>query len=219
MNSKKYKIILFDLDGTLNDSKIGITKSVQYALKYFGIDEKNLDSLEKFVGPPLKESFMTYYNFDESTTKLAIEKYREYYTATGIYENTVYPGIKELLEKLQLEGKKLIVATSKPTVFAEKVLKNDGTFKYFEEVIGSNLDGSRSVKSEIISHIISDDINKNDVVMIGDRKYDIIGAQEVGIDSIGVLYGYGSREELEKAKPSYIVDSVLSLEKMLLSSF
>ncbi len=218
MVTKKYDVVLFDLDGTLTDSKLGITKSVQYSLNSFGIIETCLDSLEKFIGPPLKDSFMNFYDFAEDTAVRAVEKYREYYSVKGIFENTVYPFIPELLEKLCLQGKTLIVATSKPTVFADKILSHFDILKYFSKVVGSNLDGSRIKKCDIITCILKEnEIPINDcVVMIGDRKHDIIGANEAGIDSIGVLYGYGSLEELENESPTHIVDSVLDLERILL---
>lgn len=218
MNNKKYDFVLFDLDGTLTDSKTGITKSVQYALNYFGIFESCLNNLEKFIGPPLKDSFMEFYGFEERVAKKAIDKYREYYSVKGIYENTVYPFIPELLDKLHTIGKTLLVATSKPTVFAEKVLHNSGLTKYFLRVTGSNLDGSRIEKHEIIEFILKENniLINDSIVMIGDRKHDIIGANKAGVDSVGVLYGYGSIEELERYNPTYIAGSVTELEYILL---
>jgi phosphoglycolate phosphatase len=216
--SKKYDVILFDLDGTLTDPKLGITQSVQYSLASFGINEPCLDNLDKFIGPPLKDSFKEFYGFDDCKVDEAIIKYREYFSIKGIYENKVYPLIPKLLDVLSAQGRTLVVATSKPTVFAEKILEHFELAKYFSLVVGSNLDGSRVKKGEVIQCALEEmglkDYDK--IVMIGDRKHDIIGAKEVGIDSIGVMYGYGSREEFEAADATYIVDSVSDLEQLLL---
>ncbi|MDA8227536.1 MAG: HAD family hydrolase [Desulfitobacterium hafniense] len=214
----KYDVILFDLDGTLTNPFMGITKSVQYALKHFGIEENNLESLKKFIGPPLKESFQEYYHFDDIMATKAIEKYREYFSVTGIFENLVYFGIPELLEELDKWGKKLVVATSKPTVFAEKILMHFGLDNFICFTVGSNLDGSRVKKGEVISYALNYGGFRSNmkIVMVGDRKHDIIGAKENGIDSIGVLYGFGSRSELEFQGPTGIAEDVKSLKLMLL---
>jgi phosphoglycolate phosphatase len=216
--AKAYDVILFDLDGTLTDPKLGITKSVQYSLATFGINEPCLDKLVNFIGPPLMESFQEYYGFDICKADEAVKKYREYFSVKGLYENAVYPFIPELLDSLKMIGKTLVVATSKPTIFAEKILDYFWLKKYFSLIVGSNLDGSRVKKYEVIAHalkIMGSKVYQN-VVMVGDRKHDIIGAKEAGIDSIGVLYGYGSVEELEFEKPTCIADTVLNLHKLLL---
>jgi phosphoglycolate phosphatase len=208
---------LFDLDGTLTNSKEGITKSVQYALEKYDILIKDLDLLEKFVGPPLKDSFIEYYKFEEEQALQAIEYYREYFKKKGMFENSVYEHIELLLSKLKTKGFKLIVATSKPTEFAVQILRHFNLDIYFDCIIGSNLDGTRSKKGEIINFIINK-FNINDfqeVLMVGDRKHDIIGAKENNIDSMGVTYGYGSLEELKDAKATYIVDSVLNILKKI----
>jgi len=214
---QQYKIILFDLDGTLTDPKIGITKGVQYALKSYGIIENNLDILEKFIGPPLKDSFIKYYNLTESEALNAIEIFREYFKTKGLYENSIYPDIKILLQTLVKKGKTLAVATSKPTIFAKKILKHFKIDKYFSLVIGSNLDGSRVNKEEVIRETLKQlKIYKYDnVIMIGDRKYDILGAKKVGIHSVGIIYGYGSLKEIKQTKPDYMVKTVKELEKIL----
>lgn len=214
---KQYEIILFDLDGTLTDPKEGITKSIQYALGKMGIIEENRDELIKFIGPPLVESFKTYYNFDMDRVLEAIKAYREYYAEKGILDNQVFPGIPELLAGLKDKGHTLGVATSKPTVYSEIILKHFDIFKYFDIVVGSNLDGTRVAKNEVIEVAIQGlDIDSPDkVVMIGDRKHDIIGAKMHNIDSIGVLFGYGTREELEGAGATYTVDSVVELAELL----
>ncbi|WP_446897332.1 HAD family hydrolase [Clostridium sp. LBM24168] len=209
----KYKYVLFDLDGTLTDSKEGITKSVQYALKKFGITVENLDFLEKFIGPPLKESFMIYYNFSEACALKAIEYYREYFRNKGIFQNKVYEDVYEMLGILKDKGIQIILATSKPTIFAKMILEYFNLNKYFQDVIGSNLDGTRSKKAEVITYII-DKCNINDLekaIMVGDREHDIIGARENTIDCIAVSYGYGTLREIKNAKPTYIADNVMDI--------
>jgi len=212
-------VFLFDLDGTVTDPKEGITKSVQYALDYFGIKVENLDELTKFIGPPLWQSFGEYYGFDEEKTKIAVEKYRERYLVTGVYENFVYPGFDTMLEKLNDTGKTLLIATSKPTVVAEMVISFFELDKYFSFIGGSELNGERSDKSEVIRFTLEqNDIKDPDrCVMIGDRKHDIIGAKKAGITGIGVLYGYGDYNELSEANADYIVKDVDELSELLLS--
>ncbi|AJA48256.1 5'-nucleotidase [Clostridium pasteurianum DSM 525 = ATCC 6013] len=213
---KNYNTILFDLDGTLTNPKVGITKSIQYALKYFGIFESDLENLNKFIGPPLKDSFKKYYNFSDVDANNAVEKYREYFSDKGIFENKLYNGIVELLNKLYNKDKNLIIATSKPKIFAERILTYFNIDKYFTFVAGSNLDGTLSRKGEVISHALEVcKCEKDNVIMVGDRKYDIIGAKEIKIHSIGVLYGYGSYEELKKEQPEYIVKDINGLSQIL----
>jgi phosphoglycolate phosphatase len=203
-------VVLFDLDGTLTDSKIGITKSVQYALSKFNIREDNLDNLESFIGPPLSESFQKHYGFEPSQAQHAVDLYREYFSTSGMYENEVYPGIPDLLADLKSKGKQLIVATSKPTVFANQILTAFNLNQYFTTVVGSHLDGTRTSKTEIIAHALSslEESKDNSVVMVGDREHDIIGAQGNAIDSIAVTYGYGLLLELQRANPTYFAHAV-----------
>ncbi|MEQ2468283.1 GNAT family N-acetyltransferase [Niallia hominis] len=214
----KYEVILFDLDGTISDPKEGITKSVQYALQKLGKEEPDLDKLERFIGPPLQESFPKYYGYNEEITNQAIALYRKRFSQSGMFENELYPSISMLLDLLQKEGRILIVATSKPTIFAETILKYFQIEQYFTQIIGSNLDGTRTSKTEIIQYIVElyPSYQLSDFVMIGDREHDIIGAKNVGIDSIGVTYGYGSYEELHKANASYIVESIDQLTDILI---
>lgn len=214
-----YNVILFDLDGTLTDPKVGITKCVQYALNKMGISETDLNKLEPFIGPPLQESFSGLYAFDETKTKLAIEYYRERFKESGMFENEIYPGIMELLSQLKERQKVLVVATSKPTVFAEKIVQFFGIDKYFDLIVGSNLDGTRTAKTEIIQYILDTYEGKesSEFIMIGDRKHDVIGAANTGIDSIAVCYGYGTFEELSQSNPTYIVQSVDGIREKLLN--
>ena len=205
-----YDVVLFDLDGTLTDSKIGITKSVQYALSKFNIREDNLDNLEFFIGPPLSESFQKHYGFEPSQAQHAVDLYREYFSTSGMYENVVYPGIPDLLADLKSKRKQLIVATSKPTVFANQILHAFNLNQYFTTVVGSHLDGTRTSKTEIIAHALSslEESKENSTVMVGDREHDVIGAQGNAIDSIAVTYGYGSLLELQRANPTYLAHAV-----------
>ncbi|GAA0177497.1 HAD family hydrolase [Clostridium sediminicola] len=210
-----YKHILFDLDGTLTDSKYGIIKSIQYALSKEGIEQVELKDLQKFVGPPLKESFMEYYSFDEETAERAIDNFREYFKDKGIFENEVYIGIPELLSYLKNKGYCISIATSKPTIFAKKIIKHFKLEKYFLKIVGSNLDGTRTSKGEVIEYLLKElDVKNTDkIVMIGDRKHDVLGAKMNNLHSIGVAYGYGCIEELESAGANYIVESIDELYK------
>lgn len=212
---KKY--MLFDLDGTLTDPQEGITNSVAYALEQYGIHVEDRSTLNKFIGPPLKDSFMEYYGFAEDRAEEAVWKYREYFNEDGIFENKVYPGIPQMLQRLNDQGKILIVATSKPTVYAKRILERFELSRYFADVQGSEMDGSRTKKEEVISYALEQNqITDNaQAVMIGDREHDIIGAKKCGLDSIGVLFGYGSREELEGCGAGQIVDTVQMLEDLL----
>ena len=203
-----YKYLLFDLDGTLTDPGIGITNSVMYALRKFDIHVDNRESLYRFIGPPLKDSFGTYYGFSDANCDLAIQYYREYFSKQGMFENVVYEGIPSLLKQLKDNGKTLIVATSKPEAFSIEILRHFDLFDYFDFVAGASFDESRSKKADVIRYALeSCQIHeKSSAIMIGDREHDIIGAIENGLDSLGVLYGYGSFEELKNAGASYLVD-------------
>lgn len=218
MDKARKKVILFDLDGTLTDPGVGITKSVQYALKMFGIHIENLNELCKFIGPPLKDSFMGFYGFNEVDACKAIDIYREYFRDIGIYENEIYKGIDALLSRLSEDGRQLIVATSKPKIFADTILEFFNILHYFSFVCGSELDGTRTRKCEVIQFALQEagiqDLST--VVMVGDRGHDAIGARETGVDCIGVLYGYGSYEELRNAGASMIVETVEELGAALL---
>ncbi len=213
---KKYKNILFDLDGTITNSGEGIVNSVIYALNKLGIAETDIKKLEKFIGPPLKDSFKEYYGMDSERQVMAVQYYREYYHVKGIYENRVYDGVKELLQKLIEDGKIVILATSKPQIYAEQIIKYFDLDKLFFYIKGSNIDGSKTDKKEIIGEIISElNLKREESLMIGDRKFDIKGAKENEIDSIGVLYGYGNREELENEKADYIVYDTEEIYKII----
>ncbi len=213
--------ILFDLDGTLTDPKVGITTCVQYALGEFGIEEPDLDKLEPFIGPPLKDSFIQYYNMTDEQAEKAVEKYRERFQVTGLFENELYGGIHDLLRTLKAAGMHLAVASSKPTVFVERILKHFKLDKYFEVVVGSELNGERVEKAQVVQEVLHQFFpgtlpKYDEVYMVGDRKYDIAGARTFRIETIGVTYGYGSEEELTEAKADHIVGSVAELKKLLM---
>ena len=212
-----FDIILFDLDGTLTDPGEGITNSVAYALKKYDIEVSDKCELYKFIGPPLKDSFMKYYGFDEAKAEEAIAYYREYFRDIGIFENRVYEGVEDMLKALSSEGKKLVLATSKPEEFAIRILQHFDLSKYFTVTAGASMDSSRSKKGDVIAYAISlcEDFNKDTAVMIGDREHDIIGAKENGLKSIGVLYGYGDENELKTAGADYIASTTDDILKLI----
>jgi len=211
------KFYLFDLDGTLTDPKVGITKSVQYSLREFGIDVENADDLVHFIGPPLRESYKRYYSFNDSQAEKAVAEYRKYFSQSGIFENAIYTGIESLLKQQYEKGKTLIIATSKPTVYAIEILKHFKIYDYFSFIAGSELNGERSKKAEVIQYAIENAgiSSADDAVMIGDKEHDIIGAKAHAMDSIGVLYGYGSLDELLSAKATHIAETVDDLARLV----
>lgn len=211
------KYILFDLDGTITDPFLGITKSVAYSLNSFGIEVKNLDELKKFIGPPLVDSFQEYYNMIKQQSLQAVEKYREYFSVTGLYENKVYTGIEDMLQALINEGKILYICTSKPHVFAKQILKHFQLEQYFQGIYGSELDGVRNAKKDVIAYCLKQEgLKSQDCIMVGDRKHDVIGAYENNIKCIGVLYGYGSLEELKECQCDWIVSDINELKDCIL---
>ena len=201
MAAMNYTHILFDLDGTLTDPGLGITSAVMYALERYGIRVDDRRELYRFIGPPLVDSFMRYYGFSAADARAAVDVYREYFTDRGIFENEVYPGIPELLETLCGAGCRLLVATSKPTVFARQILDHFGLLPRFLLVSGTSLKGRSASKEEVIETALLDAgiTDRRRCVMVGDRFYDTEAAARCGLDSIGVLYGYGSPEELKNA--------------------
>lgn len=216
---KKY--FLFDLDGTLTDPKLGICTCVQYALKDQGIDEPDLDKLEPFIGPPLWDSFKKFYGMDKEQAERAVAKYRERFSEIGLFENEVYSGIPFMLKDLKEAGFTLAVASSKPTVFVERILEHFQLKQYFKVVVGSELDGTRVQKEEVVKEALrqlfgNQPIEPDKVYMIGDRCFDVEGAKALKVESVGVTYGYGSKEELMEAHADYIVRSVEELHAFLL---
>lgn len=209
--------VLFDLDGTLTDPGEGITNAVRYSLGKFGIEVKERSELYSFIGPPLIDSYMKYYGMPEQQAEEAVAYYREYYRAGGMFENQVYDGIPELLEKLKDDGKKLVVATSKPDYFAEQILERFHLLSYFDFIGAALLDGTRNSKIQVIQHVITECgiENVSTCVMVGDRKYDTEGAHHFGMPCISVLYGYGGREEFEQAGSDYIVQTPQEIGEIL----
>lgn len=213
-----WDVVLFDLDGTLTDSGLGVANGVLYALEKMGYPKPTDSELKKYLGPPLWTSFQDYAGMPESDTPEAVRLYREYYNETGAFENSVYPGIPELLAKLESDGKRLAVATSKVDYAALAILRHFNLDHHFEVIAGSDETGElRGTKSLVIAHALSE-LGLTDgtsIVMIGDREHDILGAKEHGIPGIGVLYGYGDRTELEAAGAAAIASDVSELASTL----
>lgn len=211
----QYSSFLFDLDGTLSDPQVGIITSMQYALNSFGIQEE-FDKLKKYIGPPLSEMMGDY--LPENQIEAGIQKYRERYSSVGIFENVVYPGIPEMLWRLKKAGARLFLATSKPEVYARRILQYFQIEKSFEDVCGASLDGAVSSKAEVIRLALSrNHLPPESCLMVGDRIHDISGAAQCEIDAVGVLFGFGSEAELKKASPVYIAPGVPCLEGWLLA--
>lgn len=212
-----YRTILFDLDGTLTDPGLGITNSFAYALEKLGLEVPDRKELYTIIGPPLKDCFIDRYGFSDEAAENAVKIFREYFSTKGLFENEVYEGIPEMLQKLRDEGKKVILATSKPEPFTFRILERFDLMKYFDFVAGATMDSTRVKKADVIAYALESCgiTGLSEAVMIGDREHDIIGAKAHGMDSIGVLYGYGSREEHEKAGATRIAASVSELSAML----
>jgi len=205
--------LLFDLDGTLTDPKVGITTCVQYALQDFGIEEPDLDKLEPFIGPPLKDSFMQFYGMSEEQAETAVAKYRERYNKTYVEESSLYEGIKETIQNLSALGYKHILATAKPQHFADGLLSHYGLTDEFHLSVGATLDKTRDNKIKVLEHILATlgETDMSKLVMIGDREYDLLGAAHFGIDGVGVLYGFGSHEELSSSPHIYLAKDAKDL--------
>lgn len=213
----KYKYVLFDMDGTIIDSSKGVLDSVVYALKAMGVEAIDYDGLSKFMGPPLPYSFTTFYGMSAEEASKAVDCYREYYVPNGMLQNIVYDGIRECASALKAMGMITVVATSKPEEFAKRILKHEGMDQLFDYVAGATLDEKeRGNKIDVIQYAIDSfgiDVSKS--LMVGDRKYDIEGAKHFGMDSCGVLYGFGDREELEEAGAEYIVDKIIDVVEIV----
>ena len=237
-----FEYILFDLDGTLTDPKVGITSCVQYALKSFGIEEADLDKLTPFIGPPLIDSYKEFYGLTDEQAQIGVEKYRERFSTTGWLENEIYPGMADMLKALCDKGVKLAVASSKPEVFVEKILDHFQIREYFTVAAGASLDASRNDKKAVMRYAFEclGILNRTESVwdneerkcyvteaekvklsecncaMVGDRKFDVEGAKEFGVVSVAVTYGYAPDGELEECEPDYIVNTVEELQELLM---
>ena len=212
----QHKVLLFDLDGTLTDPREGITRCVQFALARQNIRIDDLARLECFIGPPLKDAFMQFYGMDDACARQAVTDYRERFARDGMFENRPYDGIRDLLAALKRGGRQLFVATSKPWFFARKIVAHFDLDGFFSNVYGSELDGQRAEKHALIAHILREEkLRAADVLMIGDRRFDLIGAHHNGIASAAVGYGYGSREELLAEHPAYFFESLAEMRRTL----
>lgn len=216
---KNYDILLFDLDGTLTDSAEGIVNCAEHALNAMGITEPDRSKLLRFIGPPLIDSFMDFYGMDKENAIKAVAAYRERYPVKGIFENRVYEGISEALDMLKRGGKRLAVATSKPEIYALRILDYFDLAKYFEICTGAELSGERNAKAEVIEECLKrlGSPDKSTVLMIGDRRHDVEGAKLCGVDCAGVKYGYSVGNELEIAGAEYVFDTPLQLAGAVLN--
>lgn len=211
-----FDTLLFDLDGTLTDSTEGIVRCLEYALERMGFDipeDKN-----KFLGPPLYRSFAEFCGMNEGQVNEAVRIFRERYSTVGLFENRVYEGVPEMLKRLRDGGKRIMVATSKPEVYAVRIFDRFGLSQFFEIVGGANINGTRNDKDEVIEYVlekagISD---RSSVLMIGDRRQDVIGAHKTGLKCMGILWGFGSIEELTEAGADFIAETPEKAADMLL---
>lgn len=217
-----YKTILFDLDGTLTDPGLGITNAVAHSLRRLGRPVPPRAELNKFIGPPLLHSYQVYAGLTEAEARAAIPLYREYFVPTGMFENEVYPGIPALLAALRAAGKTLVLATSKPEPFAVRILEHFDLARYFDLVVGSTLDETRTEKAEVIAYALAQlpsgaPAVKKSAVMVGDRDYDVRGAAANGLPCVGVAFGYGTRAELTAAGAAAVAGTVSELQNILLA--
>lgn len=212
-----YKNIFFDLDGTIVDSREGIVNGYIYMLNYYNIEVQDQSTLEQFIGPPIEDILRDYYKINPKQIKDGIKKYREFYSKTGVWQTKPYNGIIELIRDLKKDGKNVILATSKPEVFAKQILEKYEIINCFRFVGGATLDGTRNEKKEVISYAIKnvEGINHENSIMVGDRNYDILGAKANNLKSIGVTYGFGTRKELKTAGADYIAEDMDELRKIL----
>lgn len=213
-----FENLLFDLDGTLTDPALGITSAAQYALGKMGIEVEDRTTLNWLIGPPLITSFEEGFGMTGPQAQEALKHYRVYFSERGIFENQIYPGIAELLSDLKAAGRRVTVATSKPEEFTHRILRHFDIARHFDFVGGNTMDEGRPTKADVIAHVLRccPGAAPENTLMIGDRRYDVEGARAFGLDCAGVLYGYGSREELEQAGAKYIVESVAALRELLL---
>ncbi|MDD6308368.1 MAG: HAD-IA family hydrolase [Clostridia bacterium] len=206
-----YDTILFDLDGTLVNSALGITEGVRYALEKCNMEPLPYAIREKFIGPPMRQSFQKYCFVDEEKAEMLLALYREYYGTQGLHESEAYPGIPELLQRLTDKGKELIVATAKPTKYSKIILEELGIASFFREIIGAGFEKNFETKDKIIR--LAKSMAKHEkIIMVGDTYFDVDGARVNGIPAIGVLYGFGDHTELRKSKPLYIAETVEEIE-------
>ena len=212
----KFETILFDLDGTLTDPGLGITNSIRYAMEQRSMPPLPREQLYRFIGPPLLEEFQRVFGVSRAESEAMLAEFRVYFEKTGIWENRLYPGVPEMLARLKEHGCRLVLATSKPEVFAVQILEHFDLFPYFDAVAGSDLDETRTAKGEVIAYALHKAGGSGSAIMVGDRRHDVLGARENGLDALGVLYGYGNREELERAGARYLAGQVEEIAGILL---
>ena len=213
--NKQY--ILFDLDGTLTDPALGITNSIMHAIKKMNLEPQKREDLYVFIGPPLHEQFMNYFHLSSTEADKAVENYREYFSVHGLFENDPYPHINDVLKELKARGYHIALATSKPEIYAKQILEKFNMAQYFDIIKGSKLNDRTENKTRIMKEAMDffndDDLSK--YIMVGDRKFDMLGAKDLGIDSLGVTYGYGSKEELLESDATHIIDTPLDILKTI----
>ena len=210
------RCVFFDLDGTLTDSGPGITASVAYALEKLGTEPPAREALRRFIGPPLLQSFARFCGFDEAKCREAVRLYREYFTAGGMFENSVYPGIPEALAELRAAGFRLAVATSKPELFSREIVAHFGLAGCFEAVCGAAMDETRTEKADVLRYALDTlGVKAEESLMVGDRAHDVLGAKALGVPCVGVLWGYGSREELTAADAAALAETPAELAALL----
>lgn len=217
-----YKYVFFDLDGTITEPEEGIINGVLFALSKFGITVEDRTTLYPYIGPPLRDSFRDYHGLSEEDTEQAILYYREYYSTKGIYQNDIMPGMEQAFQTLRQHGCHLYVATSKPELYAKQILQHLKLDGYFDIIAGSTFDKARDTKAAVIEYLITgiaaDQVkpSADEIIMVGDRKFDVIGARAFGIDTIGVLFGYGSKEEFEACDCRYVAADAEEMVQMIL---
>lgn len=217
-----YKYVFFDLDGTITEPEEGIINGVLFALSKFGITVEDRTTLYPYIGPPLRDSFRDYHGLSEEDTEQAILYYREYYSTKGIYQNDIMPGMEQAFQTLRQHGCHLYVATSKPELYAKQILQHLKLDGYFDIIAGSTFDKARDTKAAVIEYLITgiaaDQVKPSfdEIIMVGDRKFDVIGARAFGIDTIGVLFGYGSKEEFEACDCRYVAADAEEMVQMIL---
>ena len=212
-----FRNVIFDLDGTLVDSDVGIINSLKYALMSLKVDPESFGDLTRYIGPPLIDTFSDSLGLGPERGQKALEKYREYYAKTGIYEAALYPGVQDMLPALKANGRELFLGTSKVDYHALEVLQNFKIIQYFTFVGGASKDGERRGKASVLRHVIAENPGiEKDAIMVGDTCYDVEGAKEVGLDTAAVLYGYDSQWKLEKAGAKYFFDDVPALQAWLI---
>lgn len=213
-----FKNVFFDLDGTLTDSAEGIINSVEYSLNRLGITDYERSDLYRFIGPPLHDSFKEFFGLSEEKCTEGIRLYREYFSVKGIYENKLYDGVRELLEKTKASGRIVVLATSKPQEFAEEILRHFDIAKYFDHIAAAEMNGKRNRKEDVINYALEiSGAEREETVMVGDRNFDILGAKSAGISSIGVLYGFGTEAELREAGADFIAKTPKEVFELLIN--